>query len=446
MSADDHVDESLPPNSPKKLIMLKSSAPKLEVVKASTPPNEWVTPPNFLRGGGSKTSPPQKILANALKAIRHHKHWQGVLRYDALALRVEAAKPLPWDRQADAGEWRPRPWTDHDDNLCTEWIQQTTRVFIGTQIAAAAIQTVAREHSFHPVREYLEKLSWDGTKRLETWCSDYMGAEQTPYTALVGVRWMISAVARIMKPGCKVDCMPIFEGLQGQGKSTVLRRLAEPWFSDTIQDLRNKDTAMSIAGKWIIEFQELEGFKGASVEQLKAFLSRETDRYRPPYGRMVIDSPRQCVFAGTTNQEQYLQDDTGARRFWPISCKNAMRADKIAEVRDQLWAEALVLYNQGDLWWLDTPEAKALAAEEQDARYMTDSWEEEVEEYFAINEEATMAELLEVIAKISPDKVTQTDQKRMTKVLNRVGAIKTRIRVGGRGRRYTYRLKTALSS
>lgn len=394
----------------------KKSPPLRIVEEQPLPGPEWIVAPRWVRNDGGK-GPKQKVLANALTALRCHSAWQGVLRYDALALRVEATLPPPW---ADCTvPWTPRPWEDLDDNLCAEWLQRKG-VLVGVQIAATAVQTIARENSFHPVRDYLTRLQWDGKERLGTWLSDYMGADPSDYAATVGTRWMISAIARIMRPGCKVDCMLVFEGLQDQGKSTVLRKLSEPWFTDMIKDLNSKDTALSIAGKWIIEFQELEGFKGSTVEQLKAFLSRNEDRFRPPYGRTVIDSPRQCVFAGTTNQERYLQDETGNRRFWPVSCQRPVRPVELAAVRDQLWAEALMLFRRNEPWWLDTPELKALAAAEQDARFDADPWEEDVAVFLKDSKEVTTNGLLESIAEIPVSKATRKDQMRMGKILARM--------------------------
>lgn len=392
--------------------------PRLAVVKVGAAPteSEWHRVPRFIRSG--KGGPAQKVLANALEALDAHRHWQGVLRYDAMSLHAEATKAPPW--LCGERKWTPRPWEDQDDNLFTEWLQRKG-VLVGVQIASTAVQTYAKKHAFHPVQEYLNRLCWDGTQRLGTWLVDYMGAESGDYPAAVGTRWMIAAVARILQPGCKVDSMLVFEGVQDQGKSTVLRRLSEPWFSDTIKDLGHKDTAMSIAGRWIVEFQELEAFKGASIEQLKAFLSRNEDRFRPPYGRAVIDSPRQCVFAGTTNLERYLIDETGNRRFWPVACLGSVRPEAMVLARDQLWAEAVHLYSQENRWWLDTPELKAMAHREQEARYDADPWEEGVSVYLAKCAEVTTTELLETLEEIDRTKIKRSDQMRMAKILHHLG-------------------------
>lgn len=436
------VEEKPPVSEKQSPENIERPVPKLAIVARNATPTAPAWPPRFIRGSKG-TGPIQKVIANALRALRAHKAWEGVLRYDAMALRVEIAAPPPWEK-AVQNEWLARPWNDHDDSLCTEWLQSEAGVLVGTPIAAQAVQTVAKEHTFHPVRAYLSRLRWDGTPRLVTWLADYMGADPSEYASVVGTRWMVSAIARVMQPGCKVDCMPVFEGIQGQGKSTVLRRLAEPWFTDMIKDLQSKDTALSIAGKWIVEFQELEGFKGSTVEQLKAFLSRNEDRFRPPYGRSVIDSPRQCVFVGTTNQQQYLQDETGNRRFWPVTCQRGVRPDQLALVRDQLWAEAATLFENEHSWWLDTPELRALAAVEQEARFVPDSWEEDVNEYVAKLDEVTISELLEIIAEIKPSKATQQDQKRMGKIMARLGWKRRRERIGEGKRAYVFK-RPALS-
>jgi putative DNA primase/helicase len=192
---------------------------------------------------------------------------------------------------------------------------------------------------------------------------------------------MISAVARIMRPGAKVDHMLILEGPQGAKKSSALKVLAgEPWFTGELAEIGSKDAAQQMRGIWIIEIAELDAISRAEVSRIKAFLTRTTDRYRPPYERYVIEVPRQCVFAGSVNPDTYLRDETGNRRFWPLRCGsidlNALRRD-----RDQLWAEAVARYREGAIWWLDEPELIASAKAEQDQRYQADAWDSRIDRW-----------------------------------------------------------------
>ena len=189
---------------------------------------------------------------------------------------------------------------------------------MNTRTASEAVTAVAEEQSFHPVEDYLRGIQWDGHERLQSWLSSCLGAEDNKYNKTIGVCALVAATARIFVPGCKVDTIPILEGGQGLGKSTALKTLFAPWFSDELADLGSKDAAMQLEGVWLIEVSELDAMSRSEVGRIKAFVSRTADRYRPPYGSRVVEQLRSCVFWGTTNSETYLQDETGARRFWPI--------------------------------------------------------------------------------------------------------------------------------
>ena len=312
---------------------------------------------------------PKPILANAIIALRYAPEWCGVLAFNEFSIGTVALKAPPWNGAVSIAEW-----TDHEDRLTADWLQHAG-IIVSVEIAGQAIQVVARDRRFHPVREYLDSLKWDGTKRIDAWLSDYLGAERNDYTAAVGARWLISAVARIYNPGAKADHCLILEGTQGLLKSTALKTIAVEWFTDEIAELGSKDAAMQTRGVWIIEIAELDSMTRADVSKIKAFMSRACDRFRPPYGRRLIESPRQCVFAGTVNQSAYLRDDTGGRRFWPVACTRIL-IDDLARDRDQVWAEAVVRYRSGSPWWLNSRELNRDAEQEQAARYVGDPWSE----------------------------------------------------------------------
>ena len=211
-----------------------------------------------------------------------------------------------------------------------------------TETVLTAVQTLANHGRFHPVREYLNGLTWDGVKRIDKWLTTYGGAEDKPFVHAVGALSLIAAVRRIRRPGCKFDELPVFESGQGTNKSQALRLLAvEPeWFSDDLPlGLSARETMEALSGHWIIEASELQGMKKSEIEKTKAFLSRGTDRARTAYARTVTEAPRQCVVVGTTNSDRYLRDLTGNRRFWPIGIKS-FDLQQLERDRDQLWAEA----------------------------------------------------------------------------------------------------------
>ena len=238
------------------------------------------------------------------------------------------------------------------------------------------VEDTARLNGFHPVRDYLDALTWDGVKRLDTWLIKYGGAEDTEYIQAVGALMLIAAVRRVRQPGCKFDEIVVLENEeQGTDKSTALATLAGPeeWFSDDLPlNIEGKRVIESLRGRWIIEAAELSGMRRTDIEHLKAFLSRQVDRARLAYGRIVSEVPRQCVIVGTTNSLEYLRDTTGNRRFWPVRCQRfnitALRRD-----RDQLWAEAAAREARGASNRLNQ-ELWKKAAEEQEQRLTRDPW------------------------------------------------------------------------
>ena len=246
---------------------------------------------------------------------------------------------------------------------------------MSSAVVAEAVQTVAHEHALHPVREYLESLTWDYVARIDNWLIAYLGCPDSKFVRAVSARWLISAIARIIRPGCQADYVLLLEGPQGIKKSSALRELVgDEWFADHVADLGTKDSRLDLLGKWVVEMSELVSMRRAEIEKVKAFLTARTDHFRPPYGRRAVDVPRQNVFAASTNDAQPFVDASGNRRFWPVRC-GQIDADGIRRDRDQLWAEAYQRFNQGDCWWLNTTELNLLAEEEQEQRYEEGVWD-----------------------------------------------------------------------
>ena len=213
-------------------------------------------------------------------ALREAPAWFGVLAYDEFAREAVLRSAPPWDGKL--ARWAQRAWSPHDDLLATEWLQRND-ISVNSMVAAQAVEVAARDHPFHPVEEYLDGIEHDGRPRLQTWLCDYMGSASTAYHHEVGRLILIAAVARILSPGCKVDTVPIFEGPQGARKSTAVRTLFYPWFSDELADLGSKDAAMQTRGVWGLEVSELDAMSRTEVSRIKSFISRTTDRFRPPW-------------------------------------------------------------------------------------------------------------------------------------------------------------------
>jgi len=305
---------------------------------------------------------------NVLCALRTAAALKGLVCFNEFGGIVEFSRSPPW-RRAD----RRDRWTDDDDTALAAYLQGQQIAVRGTTVISNCVSLVAKDIPIHPVREYLSSIVWDGVSRLSDWLGNYMGAQGDPeYLALVGRSWLISGVARVELPGCQVDHVLVLEAVQGAGKSSAARILAvrPEWFADQLGDLRNKDAALQLSNKWLIEMSELAGVRRANLESVKAFVSRGQDVYRPPYGRRAITVPRQCIFIGTTNELEYLRDRTGNRRYWPVRCGN-INLDALARDRDQLWAEARHCYKSGEAWHLDQVGTKLAIAEQEDRVIVT---------------------------------------------------------------------------
>jgi len=410
---------------------------------------------------------PERNEANVIIALNSDPAFAGIIAFDEFRQEVAVLGALPWDETGDDPKTPyPRPWDDADDIRAAEWLQHR-EVNVAPLVVGRSVGAVARDIRIHPVRAYLQSLIWDGTPRLERWTSRYLGAAPTELTHAMGGLWMISAVARIFRPGVKADHMLILEGEQGARKSTALKILAgEEWFTDELPDLGSKDAAIHMQGVWIVEIAELDAIGRAEVSRIKAFLTRTTDRFRPPYGRHTVEIKRQCVFAGTVNPDTYLRDETGNRRFWPIRCGEIDVAG-LARDRDQLWAEAVHRFKSGAIWWLEDKDLLKAARNEQDKRFQSDAWDGLIEHWLTHEIRVTgdnyssfdpprresiprreplknvsVGEILEEAIGIEPARWTRVDQMRVSGYLKKTGWERYRTaRAEGeqRGREWRYR-------
>lgn len=298
-------------------------------------------------------------LSNVYQILAHRPEWRGVVAYDEFALCVVKRKPPPYALGA------PGEWDATDDSRTAMWLSREYQFTPSSATVAEAVEVLARANAWHPVREWLKGLEWDGEKRLTTWLTKYLGvkpAELKPnarpeeiekhereleYIKRVAKWWLMGAVKRVLQPGCKFDYCLVLEGLQGKGKSTALAIIGGEWFGDTDLDLAHKDSMSALRGKLVYEIAELGALARSEEKRQKSFLSRRVDEYRPVYGRREIKAPRQVVFGGSTNEFEWNKDPTGGRRFWPVECSGEFDLDGLRSARDQLFAEAYLCVQAG---------------------------------------------------------------------------------------------------
>ena len=363
-----------------------------------------------------ETGKPLAVLANALAAMR-------AVMPDAFAYNEMLRAPLLMQPLEDRLEPLPRPVTDVDVGVVQERLQHLGLKRLSKDIVHQAVDVRAHERRFHPVKDYLGGLQWDGVARLADLFPNYFGAEVTRYAQAIGPMFLISMVARILEPGCKADHLPVIEGPQGTLKSSACQILGGDWFSDNLPDVTaGKDVSQHLRGKWLIEVSEMHAMSRAEATLLKAFITRTTERYRPSYGRKEVIEPRQCVFVGTTNRDTYLRDESGGRRFWPVKA-GTIDVDALAHDRDQLFAEAVVRFRKGVRWWPDKDFERDHIMPQQAARYEADVWEENIATYLANKKDArvTVGQVAREGLGIETPKIGTAEQRRIAAAMEQIG-------------------------
>ncbi len=359
----------------------------------------------------SSNGAPHPHLANVQRILSNHPEITGRIWFDEFHSKVFQTLFQP----------EPAEWHDTHDTRLTVWIQTNLRLAkIGVQTVQRAVDDYARQNVRNEVREWMDSLEWDHHERLPNLFAAAFGADESEYTSAVGRCWFVSMAARTYQPGCKVDTMPVFEGPQGIRKSSSLAAIGGKWFAEMHEDITSKDFLQNLAGKLLIEVSELHSFRRAEINRIKGIISCASDRYRVSYGRRAEDHPRRGVWAGTTNTNDWVEDDTGARRFWPIACSK-IDLEYLRKHREQLFAEAVWRFKAGESWWDIDPE---LAKKETDQRREPDQWTDAVLHYCQFKREVTVAEILSQVISLPLKDQGKGEQMRVASIFRLAGFIK----------------------
>ena len=380
--------------------------------KRKRSPND---PPWFDQCVLSDTLKPLPVLANALVALR--AELPNAFAYDEML-----CTSLLMQQLADERRFAARPVTDIDVGLVQERLQHLGLKRLSKDTMHQAVDIHAHALRFHPVRNYLLGLQWDNVAQLDLLPPNYFGAEPTPYVKAIGPMFLISMVARILRPGCKADHMIVLEGPQGMLKSTACGILGGQWFSDGLPDVSiGKDAQQHLRGKWLIEVSEMHAMDRTETARLKAFITRQIEQYRPSYGRKEVFEKRQCIFIGTINKDTYLRDETGGRRFWPVKTDD-IDVEALTRDRDQLFAEAVTRFNNGERWWPSKDFEREFIMPEQAARYETDIWQDNIIIYLETKTQVLISQVArEALGFSETARIGTHDQRRIAAVLTDLG-------------------------
>ncbi|MDP4176139.1 MAG: virulence-associated E family protein [Bacteroidota bacterium] len=339
---------------------MENASEDFEAVEYDEEGNSWLAKLDYNENGTRKSSPNNFVLI-----LSNDSNLKGKMAYNEFSNRVCVLGQLPWRKENDLSEWK-----DSDDSSLRIYISKMWGIQ-SKQNCDDAFKEIITKHSYHPVKEYLNSLNWDKKDRVDTLLIDYMGAKDMEYIRLVTRKWLCGAVARIFAPGIKFDYMLVLTGSQGIYKSTFFKTLAKDWFTDSIQDVEGNQAIEKLMNSWIIEFGELQAFSKSESNAIKRFITSQEDRTRLAYDRRSSYLKRQCVFAGTTNKPEFLKDETGERRYWPVDVSKDGRTKSVTndlpDEVDQIWAEAIVLWRdkKEPLYLSDDQEELAKAEQEK---------------------------------------------------------------------------------
>ena len=370
--------------------------------------NDWWLRIRKTASGASLATP-----FNLSLVLQNDPFLAGLIAYDEFANSVIKTRRAPW---GEAGNVQ-----DFDISKLRIYIEEHYGFSIRSSDMHELLDAHARDNRFHPVRDYLHSGEWDEIDRLSTFAQLALGTEDNEYNSLALKKWIVGAVARVMSPGTKMDNMIVLEGKQGLKKSTFLKVMAGEWFSDSSFNMQDKSAKEQLQGIWIYEIAEMDSHNKADATLAKLFMSTSEDNFRAAYAKRAEKIPRQTVFAGSTNQHEYLKDPTGARRYWPISCTK-IDIDYVADVRDQIWYQALHLYNSRFAYWLEDKD-RDLFEEQQEDRLVGDGMAEVIYKYLYEGdgrnlEKVQVSEIQTMALKLDPGKITAAINQQVGSIMS----------------------------
>lgn len=377
---------------------------------------------------GKRGAPEPNSLANVIILLTHSPKWKGCFAFDQFSGEIMVVRCPPWQKDSEFVVRR----LAHYDIVMTAGALEYDNMNASVSRATDAIKAAAQHNTIHPVRDYFSALRWDGEPRLRTWLRDYLHADAQPaeYLQEVGTKWLVAGVQRIFRPGSKFDHMLVLEGTGGLGKSTALKMLATfghdvevEYFTDAIrfENIAQPGSIMGLQGKLIIEFAELAGMNRKETDDVKNWITIQIDELQMKYENAVTRFPRQFILAGTTNEEAWLRDATGNRRFLPVKCTGRVNFEGLKRDREQLWAEAVALYRQGYETFIPLGSSiEKLAVEEQATRLVEDVWTDQIMTYCNTAQHVTVNEVLAMI-QVDPGRRDEVMARRVGRILRQAG-------------------------
>ena len=371
------------------------------------------------KDGTQKVAP---TVSNLLTILDRDKRWK---------------KKVGLNEFSNTNYYQDRPLKDTDYTRIKIWMKEHYNAKFTTQSIIESVNYIAEVNGKNPLIDWLGETTWDGVSRMDEWLVRACGAQDTKLTREIGRRWLVQCIARAMEPGCKADCVLILVGPQGARKSTTFRILASPeYFCDTPMDIGSTNAYMQIHRAWIYEVAELDSIRRARNSSTKAFLSAQEDTFRPPYGHNAVTWKRHTVFCGTTNKAEFITDETGSRRYWPIQV-GTIDPEWTTKNRAQLWAEAVVAYKNGERWYLENDSQAELNEQSAEFRQF-DPWQEVIERYIRANgANLSTTDLMENALKLDRYQMSRASEMRVGDIMRQLGYERVRRRVYG-DRKYVW--------